>query len=113
MNLCDDGRMTQVIEKLKAKLSGTSGKLIRGSVSRTSEVLEISPGTVANWLSGKSKPNRRWKKSIEEFIEMDVDLSAKRTGPCGPWKKFPVANVVAGEDLTPEPVPALQANEII
>ena len=105
--------MTQVIEKLKAKLSGTSGKLIRGSVSRTSEVLEISPGTVANWLSGKSKPNRRWKKSIEEFIDMDVDLSAKRTGPCGPWKKFPVVNVVMVEELTSEPVPALQANEII
>lgn len=102
--------MTQVIEKLKAKLSGTSGKLIRGSVSRTSEVLEISPGTVANWLSGKSKPNRRWKKSIEEFIEMDVDLSAKRTGPCGPWKKFPVANVVVVEELTPKPEPALEAN---
>jgi hypothetical protein len=105
--------MTQVIEKLKAKLTGTSGKLIRGSVSRTAEILEISPGTVANWLSGKSKPNRRWKKGIEEMLAIDFDLRSKRTGPRGPWKKFPVANVVVVEELTPEPEPALQANEII
>jgi len=91
--------MTQVIEKLRAKLTGTSGKLIRGSVSRTSEALEISPGTVANWLSGKRKPNRRWKKSIEEFLEMEVDLSSKQTGPRGPWKKFPVADIIATEEL--------------
>lgn len=105
--------MTQVIEKLRTKLTGASGKLIRGSVSRASEVLEISPGTVANWLSGKSKPNRRWKKSIEELLEMNFDLRSKQTGPRGPWKKFPITNVVAVEELTPEPEQALQANEII
>jgi hypothetical protein len=105
--------MTQVIEKLRAKLTGASGKLIRGSVSRTAEVLEISPGTVANWLSGKSKPNRRWKRSIEQFLEMEVDLSSKQTGPRGPWKKFPVANVVVVEELAPEPDAVLQVNEII
>ena len=95
--------MTQVIEKLKAKLTGTDGKLIRGSVSRTAEALEISPGTVANWISGKSKPNRRWKKGIEGFLEMEVDLSSKQTGPRGPWKQFPEADVIVAEELTQAP----------
>jgi hypothetical protein len=105
--------MTQVIEKLRAKLTDASGKLIRGSVSRTAEVLEVSPGTVANWLSGTSKPNRRWKRSIEGFLEVEVDLSSKQTGPRGPWKKFPVANVVVVEELTQVPDAVLQVNEII
>jgi hypothetical protein len=44
---------------------------------------------------------------------MEVDLSSKQTGPRGPWKKFPVANVVVVEELAPEPDAVLQVNEII
>jgi hypothetical protein len=44
---------------------------------------------------------------------MEVDLSSKQTGPRGPWKKFPVANMVVVEELTQVPDAVLQVNEII
>ena len=42
-------------------------------------------------------------EGIEGFLEMEVDLSSKQTGPRGPWKKFPEADVIVAEELTQAP----------